>query len=121
MQDADTVLVHEAPAPGTSMLVQSTPAERQPALPFRSDTILGVCEALGQDFGFNPNYLRVALASLLLWNPWAVVGIYLTLGVAVALSRWIYPRTVATAAPQPAAQPHAPAADNQAEDERLAA
>ena len=26
----------------------------------RNDTILGVCEALGQDFGINPTWLRVA-------------------------------------------------------------
>ena len=26
------------------------------------DTLFGVCEALGQDFGFNPIYLRVTLA-----------------------------------------------------------
>lgn len=118
MQDAHTALAQEAPAlPNATPNVQ----QREPALPFRSDTILGVCEALGQDFGFNPNYLRVALASLVLWNSFAAIGIYLALGVAVALSRWIYPRPRAAAAPQPAAQPVAPAADNQSEAELLAA
>ena len=29
----------------------------------RAHTILGVCEALGDDFGFNPLYLRIAFAA----------------------------------------------------------
>ena len=37
--------------------------DNQVALPLRSHTILGVCEAIGEDFGFNPNFLRVPLAS----------------------------------------------------------
>ena len=36
---------------------------KQTALPFRSDTMLGVCQALGEDFGFHPNILRIAFAS----------------------------------------------------------
>lgn len=27
----------------------------QPRLPFRNDTFLGVCEGLGEDFGFHAN------------------------------------------------------------------
>ena len=33
--------------------------ENQVALPLRTHTILGVCEAIGEDFGFNPIFLRV--------------------------------------------------------------
>ena len=65
--------------------------EPEPALPFRSDTILGVCEAVGQDFGFNPLYLRLVFAGLFYFNPLMVIGIYLALGAGVSLARWLYP------------------------------
>jgi len=60
-------------------------------LVLRNDTILGVCEAIGQDFGFHPNWLRIALASLVYFAPAAVIGGYLALGVVVAVSRWVAP------------------------------
>ena len=37
--------------------------ENQVALPLRSHTILGVCEAIGEDFGFNPVFLRIPFAA----------------------------------------------------------
>src|SRR5215210_794942 len=97
------------------------PASQQfePALPLRGDTILGVCEALGQDFGFNANYLRIALASLVLWNSFAAIGIYLALGAAVAVSRWIYPAPRQIAAPEVAPPAPSHTAANQAETELL--
>lgn len=72
----------------------------------RNDTILGVCEAIGQDFGFNPNWLRIAFCAPIYWNPALVIGAYLGLGLLVAASRYAFPdRTVGvhTSAPaQPA-------------------
>jgi phage shock protein PspC (stress-responsive transcriptional regulator) len=59
-------------------------------LVLRTDTLLGVCQALGDDFGFNPIFLRIAFAVSLLWNPTAVIVGYLALGVVVALSRLIF-------------------------------
>jgi phage shock protein PspC (stress-responsive transcriptional regulator) len=67
----------------------------------RDDTFLGICAGLGEDLGFDPNWLRVPLAVSLLWNPTAVVAIYLSAGVLVLLSRLIAPN------PRPAAQPAA--------------
>lgn len=67
--------------------------QREPALPLRGDTLLGVCEAIGQDLNFNPTWLRVAFAGLFLWNPEVVVAGYLGLGIVVALTRWIFPVT----------------------------
>ena len=65
-------------------------------LVLRNDTILGVCEAVGQDFGFNPNWLRIAFCAPIYWNPALVLGVYLGLGVLVALTRFAAPdRTVA--------------------------
>lgn len=64
---------------------------RQPSLPFRNDTILGVCEAIGQDFGFHANYLRLLFAGLFYFNPLAVSAVYGGLGVLVFVSRWAFP------------------------------
>jgi phage shock protein C len=63
----------------------------QPAVFARSDTLLGVCEALGEDFGFNPLYLRVTLGVLMIWYPVAVLGAYAAAGAIVAFSRLLYP------------------------------
>lgn len=61
------------------------------ALLNRPDTMLGVCEGIGQDFGFNPIFLRIALAVMLPFQPLLAIGAYLVLGVAVAVSRWLAP------------------------------
>ncbi len=63
----------------------------------RDDTFFGICEALGQDFGFHPNWLRVALAPLLFWNPVATIIGYFGAGVLVLAARLLYPN------PRPAA------------------
>ena len=57
----------------------------------RDDTLLGVCFALGEDFGFNPVYLRVALALIVLWSLPTALGAYAALGALVAVSRWLAP------------------------------
>ena len=66
--------------------------ENQVALPLRSHTILGVCEAIGEDFGFNPTFLRVPFAASVLYSPtWAILS-YLALGVLVLVSRLLFPK-----------------------------
>jgi phage shock protein C len=70
-------------------------------LPLRSYTLLGVCEAIGEDFGFNANYLRVPLGAVVVLNIWAAVGAYLALGLVVLASRLLFPRKKAE---QPAVQ-----------------
>lgn len=86
--------------------LQDAPVVRdeQQNLFLRNDTIFGICEAIGEDFGFNANYLRVVLCSLLYLNPVAVIGGYFALGAAVALSRWLYPVPRTAQSPQLAAQ-----------------
>jgi len=77
----------------------------QVALPFRSHTILGVCEAIGEDFGFNPVWLRVVLSAMVLWSPTIAIGGYFALGAVVLLSRLVLPKSKAAtdaAAAQPA-------------------
>jgi phage shock protein PspC (stress-responsive transcriptional regulator) len=78
----------------------------QPNLIARDDTFLGVCEALGEDFGFNPIYLRIALGIGLIWNPLAVIGAYLAAGAVVAFSRLVAPnpRFAKASAGEPAAE-----------------
>lgn len=61
---------------------------------FRNDTLLGVCEALGHDLGFNPNFLRVPLAGGIIFAPMLMVGIYLALGAIVFVSRTFFPDRV---------------------------
>lgn len=65
--------------------------ENQVALPLRSHTILGVCEAVGEDFGFNPTFLRVPFAAIVLYSPLLAIGSYLALGVVVLASRLLFP------------------------------
>lgn len=60
-------------------------------LPLRNDTILGVCEAIGNDFGFHPNWLRIGFAGILFFSPAAAFGLYFGLGAVVALTRWLAP------------------------------
>ena len=69
-------------------------AQAKDNLLLRNDTILGVCEAIGRDFGINPNWLRVAFCAPIYWNPMLVIGAYLGLGVIVAVSRFAFPDRV---------------------------
>jgi phage shock protein C len=66
--------------------------ENQIALPLRSHTILGACEAIGEDFGFNPVLLRIPLAATVLWSPlWAIVAYFVLAGIVLA-SRLVFPK-----------------------------
>ena len=66
--------------------------ENQVALPLRSHTILGVCEAVGEDFGFNPVLLRVPFSAMVLYSPLLAVGAYFALGAVVLASRFFFPK-----------------------------
>jgi phage shock protein PspC (stress-responsive transcriptional regulator) len=69
--------------------------ENQVALPLRSHNILGVCEAIGEDFGFNPVLLRIPFAASVLYSPtWAVIA-YFALGAVVLGSRLLFPKAKA--------------------------
>lgn len=64
----------------------------QVALPLRSHTILGVCEAIGEDFGFSPVLLRVPFAATVLYSPMLAIAAYLVLGAVVLASRLLFPK-----------------------------
>ena len=73
------------------------------ALPLRAHTIFGVCEAISEDFGFNPMWLRVPFGAMVLVSPTMAVGAYLAVGVVVLASRLLFPRpkaSVELSAPQ---------------------
>jgi len=78
--------------------------ENQVALPLRSHTILGVCEAIGEDFGFNPVFLRVPFAATVLLSPVWAVGGYFALGAIVLVSRLLFPKAKAAKADAVAAE-----------------
>lgn len=105
----------------TAEIETALPAvEREPALPFRGDTFLGACEALGQDLGFHANWLRIPFAALILWNPPVIIAAYLGLGCVVAVARWFYPAEPAMAAPSLISESR-PAAEQKDEDLAIAA
>jgi phage shock protein C len=57
----------------------------------RDDTFFGVCQAIGEDLGFNPNYLRVGFALPLLYAPVATLAVYAALALVVVLLRVLVP------------------------------
>lgn len=85
--------------------MQTAAGSRYTALPLRDHTILGVCEAIGEDFGFNPTYLRVPLAACVLVSLKYAVVAYFALGLVVLASRLLFPQPKIVAA---AAEAEAP-------------
>lgn len=86
----------------------------------RDDTFFGVCQALGEDLGFNPNYLRIAFALPLLYAPVATLAVYFALAVVILTLRLVVPnpRRAASEAPTVAAS-DAPDAVTSAGDDAL--
>lgn len=105
--------------------------QKVPTSPWaRDDTLLGVCQALGEDFGFNPLWLRLAFGAALLFHPLAAIGGYVVLAGIIALARWLVPDPVfADVKPREHGRSEAaaggtpvrPKADNDAEPEGVAA
>ena len=99
-----------------------------PLNPFtRDDTFFGVCEALGEDFRFNPLLLRIVFGVSLVYSPLLTIGAYAALGVVVLISRMIspnprQPKQAAPAVEEAAETAPAPLlADNEAEALPIAA
>lgn len=88
----------------------------QPSVFARDHTFFGVCEALGEDLGFSPVFLRIAFAIGLFLNPVAVIAIYAGLGALVAFTRFVAPVPRTQAATE-AAQAEADRTEAQAEPE----
>jgi phage shock protein C len=100
-----------------------------PRNPFtREDTLFGVCEAIGEDFRFNPLLLRVAFGAGLFLNPVLTIGGYAAAGAVVLISRLLSPNprrpkalmVAETAEPAIEAAPQPLHADNETVAEILA-
>lgn len=89
--------------------------QTQTEAPAAKDNLLGICHAIGEDFGFNPNFLRIPLAVGIIFSAqWTLIA-YATMGVAVLASRLLIrkpkarklaaPALVETAAPHRGAHP----------------
>ena len=88
----------------------------------RRDTFFGICEAIGQDFGFNPLWLRLAFVAPLFFFPVQTFIGYFALGLVVLASRLLFPAKVKAAAqPAPIAAPIAAPQAEKAEELALAA
>ncbi|WP_347718697.1 PspC domain-containing protein [Sphingomonas sp.] len=95
----------------------------KPAILDREAPIFGVCEAIGDDFGFNPNWLRAAMAPLIFWNPVYTLAGYFVVGALVLLSHQVFPDV---REPAPAVRQKSPTEefindDQQAEPRSIAA
>ncbi len=55
------------------------------------DNLIGICNAVAEDFGFNPLWLRLALGAAFIVQPVGVIIGYLGLGLAVLVSRLAFP------------------------------
>ncbi len=72
--------------------------------PAPRDNLFGICAALGEDFGFNPMWLRLGFAVALLFSLEKVLLTYAALGVLVLASRLLFPnRRVASITDTPMA------------------
>ena len=63
----------------------------------RRDTFFGICEAVGQDFGFNPLWLRLVFVAPLFFFPVETFIGYFALGAIVLASRLLFPNKAAAA------------------------
>ncbi|MCW3835090.1 PspC domain-containing protein [Sphingomonas canadensis] len=76
----------------------------------REDTLLGVCEGLGQDIGLPPILFRLGFTALLFWNTPLALTAYVSLGVLVYALRWLMPDRAAASPARAVDAAHAPAA-----------
>jgi len=51
------------------------------------DNLFGICHALGETFGFNPLYLRIALLVAVMADPQATLLAYFAAGIAVLVAK----------------------------------
>lgn len=86
----------------------------------RRDTFFGICEAVGQDFGFNPLWLRLAFIAPLFFMPVQTFVAYFALGAVVLLSRLLFPNRAA-APSTPAVDAPAVRIENKTDEYALAA
>ena len=75
----------------------------------RDDTLLGVCAAIAEDFGFNPVLLRILFGIGMLLSPFTAIGAYAAAGVLVLVSRRLVPEPRSVFVEAPSREDEAPA------------
>jgi len=77
--------------------MQDVQTANEQTVEFKSnpDSLFGVCQSVGEDFGFNPFFLRLAFLGLGFFSIPVTVGAYALLGIGVAASRWLFPKAQA--------------------------
>ena len=56
------------------------------------DNLFGICNAVGEDLGFNPLWLRLVFASTFIFDPVVVIASYFALGAFILVARLVFPR-----------------------------
>ncbi|SEM70084.1 phage shock protein C (PspC) family protein [Sphingomonas gellani] len=70
------------------------------ANPFmRADTLFGTCQAIGEDFGINPLFLRLAFAVGVFWSAGWAFAVYAGLSFVVLASHLLFPMRARRATP----------------------
>ena len=64
----------------------------------RDDTLLGACHGLGEDFGFDPAWLRILFAVGLFLSPAVAAAAYAACVAIVAAMRWLVPEPMTSEA-----------------------
>ena len=70
--------------------------------PSKPDNLFGVCAAIGEDLGFNPLWLRLALGAGILWNPLVMLATYGVMAAVVLGTRLLFPDSKVASVQQPA-------------------
>lgn len=97
------------------------PIASKPPIFDRPETIFGVCEALGDDFGISAHWFRAALFVLVIVWPVATLAAYLGLAVVILATRLAFPDVRAPVVEVPAMVEPVAAAEPVEEEMRLAA
>lgn len=80
----------------------------------KKDNLFGICNAVGEDLGFNPLWLRLVFASTFIFDPVVVITSYFALGAFILFAQIVFPRSKQARASgevvafTAAAQPQAP-------------
>jgi phage shock protein PspC (stress-responsive transcriptional regulator) len=84
------------------------PVTDKPNLFLRQDTLLGACQGIADDLGIDALWLRVPLATSILFDPRIAFGAYALMCVLVFATRMIWPvKTKAVVASKVAAETEA--------------
>lgn len=68
------------------------------AQPTAKDNLFGICNAVGEDLGVEPLWLRLVFACTFIFDPVVVITSYFALGAFILFARLVFPRPRARSA-----------------------